>query len=82
MTITKQPDPRSTPAAITDARRMLDRIPITGMPYGVYVDGGIVSCGRTRQDTATAAHWWRATYPGRVRVRKRRPDDRVMGESA
>jgi hypothetical protein len=78
---------RALPESIAAARRKLDATPIEDLPYGIFVDGEIVACHFSRAEAAKPAFWWKRTYPGakseptrRVTVRKRRPDDRVLGE--
>ena len=71
-----------TPAYVAEARVRLNSISLLDVPYGIFVDGQIVSCG-TKESCQHVKGWWRLTFPTRkVSIRKRRTSDLVLGEAA
>lgn len=69
--------------AVALAHQTVDSTPFSERPYGIYVDGGLVSLGKTKDGSEKAAVWWKQTFPGprRVTVRQRETDDRVWREA-
>lgn len=66
-------------ADVSLAEAQLSVTSIVDNPYGIYVDGGIVSCG-SKDSCKKHVHWWRQTLPNkRITIRKRRSTDRVWG---
>lgn len=66
--------------AVQHARELLDATSLADKPYGVYVDGQIVSVG-TQESCKKVVKWWRQTFASRkVSVRKRKATDLVLGE--
>ena len=69
-----------TPAYIAEARERLNAISLLDVPYGIFVDGQIVSCG-TKESCEHVKGWWKQTFSARkVSIRKRRASDLVLGE--